>query len=128
MNPEVKAKWIAALRSGKYRQVKETLKKRNGGMCCLGVLCDVYAKENPQNKEAKWEYGSTSKAYSFLNSEGDLPVSVYEWAGLENHDPNTGVQKFTDDHDRNYTHTFSSLNDNAGYTFEQIAQIIEEKF
>ena len=35
-------KWIKALRSGKYKQTKDTLcnDKRNS-FCCLGVLCDV---------------------------------------------------------------------------------------
>lgn len=40
MNPELKAKWVAALRSGKYEQGHEYLNK-DGKFCCLGVLCDV---------------------------------------------------------------------------------------
>lgn len=45
MNPELKEKWIAALRSGEYKQTKGRLmrrwKKQNGegyNYCCLGVL------------------------------------------------------------------------------------------
>lgn len=37
MDPELKAKWVAALRSGDYRQCRRVL--HNGhGYCCLGVL------------------------------------------------------------------------------------------
>lgn len=35
----VKAKWLKALRSGKYKQAKETLyDSETCGFCCLGVL------------------------------------------------------------------------------------------
>lgn len=40
MNAELKAKWIAALRSGEYKQGRGKL-KRNDLYCCLGVLCEV---------------------------------------------------------------------------------------
>jgi hypothetical protein len=40
VNPEYKAKWVAALRSGQYQQAQKALKSE-GGFCCLGVLCDV---------------------------------------------------------------------------------------
>ncbi len=41
MNPEVKAKWVAALRSGKFTQGRSALKTVDGGYCCLGVLCEI---------------------------------------------------------------------------------------
>lgn len=47
MNKEIKAKWVADLRSGEYRQIKETLRNRGKGRCCLGVLAEVNG--------AKWE-------------------------------------------------------------------------
>jgi hypothetical protein len=40
MNPELKQKWLAALRSGEYKQARGYL-KTEFGYCCLGVLCDV---------------------------------------------------------------------------------------
>lgn len=40
MDAQLKAKWVEALRSGKYRQGRSTL-KHSGSFCCLGVLCDV---------------------------------------------------------------------------------------
>ncbi len=41
MNPELKAKWIAALRSGEIEQGKGQLGSPENEMCCLGVLCHV---------------------------------------------------------------------------------------
>lgn len=44
MNQEIKAKWLEALRSGKYQQTRKVLRDSNG-YCCLGVLCDVMGVE-----------------------------------------------------------------------------------
>jgi hypothetical protein len=45
LNAEVKAKWVAALRSGKYRQGVGSLKQRDdhrhNKLCCLGVLGEL---------------------------------------------------------------------------------------
>lgn len=40
MDTELKAKWVAALRSGEYQQARGTLFDGEG-YCCLGVLCKV---------------------------------------------------------------------------------------
>jgi hypothetical protein len=44
MKPELKAKWLEALRSGAYQQVQGCLKceiNDQPKFCCLGVLCDL---------------------------------------------------------------------------------------
>lgn len=41
MNPEIKAKWVKALRSKRYKQAEGTLRDDEGAMCCLGVLGTV---------------------------------------------------------------------------------------
>ena len=41
MTKQLKAKWIEALRSGKYEQGREQLKTDNGKYCCLGVLNEI---------------------------------------------------------------------------------------
>lgn len=40
LRKDTKKKWLAALRSGKYKQTTSTLFE-NGAYCCLGVLCSV---------------------------------------------------------------------------------------
>jgi hypothetical protein len=75
MNPEVKARWVAALRSGEYQQTRGRL-YRDGAMCCLGVLCDIHAKEHG----LKWEPEGSRVTY--LESTGLPPLPVLEWAGL----------------------------------------------
>jgi hypothetical protein len=54
MNPELKDKWVKALRSGEYKQGRGTMKEsrlfRKSRFCCLGVLCDVAgAQYNKRN-------------------------------------------------------------------------------
>jgi hypothetical protein len=44
MNPEIKAKWVEALRSGEYRQARRRLRLDDSAgpsYCCLGVLCEL---------------------------------------------------------------------------------------
>lgn len=50
IDPELKARWVAELRSGKYVQGTGRLKKYVGNEdkichCCLGVLCEIIAPE-----------------------------------------------------------------------------------
>jgi hypothetical protein len=136
MNPQIKQKWVSALRSGDYQQGRNYLRTDNG-FCCLGVLCDLYIKENNvewnlanngqnyefQNKEShlpssviEWNLANNGQNYKFQNKESHLPSSVIEWAGVEDHNPDIN----------NGTETLAGLND-KGSTFEQIANLIEEQ-
>jgi len=46
MDVQLKAKWIAALRSGEFKQAQGELHDaRNDSYCCLGVLCKVVGAE-----------------------------------------------------------------------------------
>jgi len=44
MKADLKAKWVEALRSGKYEQGRGAL-LNDGKYCCLGVLCEVVGLE-----------------------------------------------------------------------------------
>ena len=41
LNPEIKKKWLTALKSGNYKQGTGKLRRRDNSFCCLGVLCDI---------------------------------------------------------------------------------------
>jgi hypothetical protein len=110
MNPQIKQKWVSALRSGEYQQTQRYLHKEDG-FCCLGVLCDLYIKEN----NVEWELLDVSTHYEFQSYEKELPLSVIDWAGVEDANPYIiGVGT-----------SLASLND-TGSTFNEIADVIEE--
>jgi hypothetical protein len=107
MKQEIKEKWIATLRSGKYKQGAGHL-RNNDLYCCLGVLCDIYAKENQLN----WEKDTKNATYKLLTSYAILPVEVYRWAETKGQNPIIGESNLAD------------LND-IGKTFKEIADLIE---
>jgi len=48
MDPELKRKWIKALRSGKYKQGRGQLwRKSDNSYCCLGVLEAIQGNMTP---------------------------------------------------------------------------------
>jgi hypothetical protein len=75
MNPKVKERWLAALRSGEYRKAKGQLHRpRRGSYCCLGVLREVVG--GPESDEAL-ELGPTSANRAGLEgSEQDRLIAL----------------------------------------------------
>jgi hypothetical protein len=111
MNEQVKQKWVDALRSGDYQQGQCYL-RTNSGFCCLGVLCDLYGKEN----NVEWNLANNGHNYEFQEFESYLPSSVRKWADLEYCNPPVNDEEST----------LVRLND-SGSTFEQIADVIEKQ-
>jgi hypothetical protein len=72
MTPELKATWIEALRSGKYKQGREYLYRSNGEFCCLGVLCDVLDPTDWRKSEV------TDTAFTYRRSSSWAPASVID--------------------------------------------------
>ncbi len=101
MKPEVKTKWLAALRSGQYPQARGRLRSSDG-YCCLGVLCDIV---DPTQWNGRNEYGPDTKT-------GFPDFAVYEAAGLEIRVVNDTIERL------------AHMNDN-GSTFPEIAAHIE---
>lgn len=122
MKPEIKQRWIEALRSGKYEQDRGVLRSvQTDGFCCLGVLCDLYIQDH---SDAQWEQDLENGRFAIHGETGVLPSNVVTWAGLS--DTNPGV-KVLDDDDTGYcSSSLAGLND-LGRSFEQIAQVIEEQ-
>lgn len=113
MNGEIKAKWLAALRSGKYEQGEGAL-FNNNKFCCLGVLCEIHSDE----VEDLWEVDQDG-VNTYDSDSGLLPAVVMEWAGLTSKDPRVQVSE-----DKEVT--VSYLND-EGHSFKYIADIIERE-
>lgn len=94
----LKARWMAALTGGKYKQGKGQLKveQKNGKSalyCCLGVLCDI------------------SPAVAKRNTCGVVLESVaFDYVGISRKEMNQLV----------------SLNDDGGNGFKRIANWIEK--
>jgi hypothetical protein len=121
MNPDVKAKWLEALRSGKYRQGGGFLKinGKNGAedrFCCLGVLCEL-AVEAGVTERLSEGYETRYGVSGDDTNTAVLPGHVRQWAGLDSHAGSygNGDRSLTGDND-------------GGVPFNDIADIIEKHF
>ena len=120
MNQYVKNKWITALRSGEYKQTGGRLREGDC-YCCLGVLTDLYDKDN-QSDHQYWHEEDGKYGYSSDGciAEAILPESVMKWAGLEEYNPTVREERMG----KSLT-LLAYLNDNEDLDFNQLADIIE---
>ena len=118
MKKEIAEKWVAALRSGEYKQVKSTLFDGEG-YCCLGVLCKVMGRNFVRNNN----YNPKSYIVDGTSSSWMLPPEVKAFAGMRtiNGDLNERDSKTYEDL------TLIHLND-GGESFDHIADVIEQKW
>lgn len=115
MNPEVKALWVKALRSRKYKQGQHYLvqgAEGNRQHCCMGVLCEIAPEGLTEligtHLTEIMGYRTTrpdgrAKAISFP------PVAVAAWADL----------------DRDAQGVLANMNDSGKAGFRKIATWIE---
>lgn len=150
LKPEVKSLFVAALRSGEYQQGDGCLKYEPSDSspaqyCCLGVLTDLAVKAGIVK-----EKNQADTRLTLYVAEGDaddlrgpgwgegygLPDAVAEWATAENEDGdlisssgdlNREVKTVVNDEVIRVS-SLIGLNDNARYSFSQIADVIEEQF
>jgi hypothetical protein len=138
MDAEIKSRWITALRSGDYEQTHRRLADRDG-YCCLGVLCEiavqdqvVFSSTGPSGIKVY-----TSKLNSLDIEEAIPPTAVKDWAGLPDQNPiflfqadrlPAGTYDSTYVTDGKVSVSLSALNDSFGFTFDMIADVIEENF
>jgi hypothetical protein len=86
LKPEIKTRWLEALRSGGYKQARGQLKVASidgDRFCCLGVLCDLAAQEGLIYWV--WETGEEAPsavvaANPSLKTQTVLPWVVIDWA------------------------------------------------
>lgn len=99
-------KWVAALRSGKYKQGRRALHTKRGH-CCLGVLECVALEEKVINTLS-------------YRGQGALTQIVREWAGLK-----SMLGAYVDSNGKRSD--LAAQNDRNKKSFAQIADIIESK-
>ena len=122
MNPEIKQLWVDALRSGDYQQGEGALKSWTGWgdeFCCLGVLCELHRKSQPEGSRVEWEGPKLDSRSSseYLRSGGVPPMEVRWWAGLNSYSPAVRLDRLNQ--------TLADINDGGEADFLQIADLIE---
>lgn len=139
MIESIKAQWVAALRSGKYRQGKGTLRKVDDyaitgtdfSYCCLGVLCEIAVEHGIVTREVdstgRTRYVGTQyvgeKAAG--GSTDFLPHPVRQWANIPS--DNGGEVQISTPSGLLAHVSLISLNDDRDYDFLDIANLIEEQ-
>lgn len=104
MLTENQRKWVDALRSGKYKQCRLSLRNhQTNSYCCLGVLNQVAQDNGVQDA---WDAGVVTAS-----------VASSRWVGLYETGATYGEQKW---------HSLLSHNDD-GMSFSEIADIIESE-
>jgi hypothetical protein len=115
MDKEIKEKWLAALRSGDYKQGQYALKRvddvGNTSYCCMGVLACIVGKENKMENNDFYNDNVYEELAQITRGPGD-------WSSIKSHE---------------YTHKDGSIkhlatHNDSGDTFLEIADIIEEYF
>lgn len=119
MKTEIQNLWVNALRSGEYKQTRERLKDHNGGFCCLGVLCDLYLKENNEDWSLDDDGLPCIEINGFIryNETEHPPTKVCNWADINSDSPSVK-------NEYGEPEVLVNLNDN-GASFEEIANLIE---
>ena len=79
MKPEIKQKWTAALRSGRYLQGKQRL-QHDGKFCALGVLCALFGR---------------------VPRGGIIPDHILKWSGLK-YGEARAVESLNDRHEESF--------------------------
>jgi hypothetical protein len=141
--PEIKAEWVAALRSGDYNQGQRRLVTLQEGVapkyCCLGVLCHLIEEKGEYNLKHSDEPFRVVYFVGESEDEGEtrdasvdvLPRSLAESLGLDTSPevPFSATLK----EDARIRQASLALNGNLplaylndkGFTFEEIADLIE---
>jgi len=114
MKKSVMKKWVAALRSGEYKQGFEGL-SNNGKYCCLGVLCEVLGARKRIGYFGHVVYGSGYETNPVV-----LPRSIRRISGVKNE---TGKIVFGERH-----LSLVDLNDVHKRSFKYIATYIERNW
>jgi hypothetical protein len=110
MNKHIKEKLIAALESNEYEFGRGALRTTTTCFCGMGVLCDLYQKENQQisywvsHEDANLAYDvyvMDVELGKFIKESDILPYQVREWAEITE-DQETELMQINDDSSNKY--------------------------
>lgn len=131
-DPELKARWLEALRSGEYKQSDSRLRNptADGGFayCCLGVLCNLIDPDGWGVKYTSswWHDRDPCSGETRGRDRSVLPSSlarrIFEYPEGIRTPSLTAVRIESYDDGREH---IAGLND-AGMTFADLADLIEE--
>lgn len=125
---------VDALRSGKYEQGIGKLKRLNGGMCCLGVACDISGLGEwvPTSSGDWYVFTITIKLDDVVCDSSYLPTPIMDLFGFDHHgefaedqDAPEAIKATADSTTPDWQ--LAQLND-MGWTFAQIADLIEKRW
>ena len=123
MNANIKSKWVAALRSGQYKQGQYALRTDNK-FCPLGLLCELHRLETGQEN---WKTFANVKGCcsSYFGNSLALPEKVILWAGLDSATPSIMMPG------KKKSRSISLCNDGIKdkykkLSFKEIAKLIEK--
>ena len=83
MDPELKAKWLKALRSGRYKQGRGALRDENNCYCCLGVLGDIFDPSKWSTYADNQVSGCDTAVYSYGTEVEMLRSEMLRGLGIE---------------------------------------------
>lgn len=106
MDKKLKARWVKALRSGRYSQTREMLKDGNG-YCCLGVLLSV-SKAGRWTPDGGYRIGAREDSYL---CEGELGDGMLKRFGITDSQESRLIR----------------MNDRDNKDFGEIAAYVEKK-
>lgn len=113
---EHRKKWVEALRSGKYKQGTAYL-CRNGQYCCLGVACEI---NTDIVKKSMYISPNDYAIDSYNGAAATLPSELQDILGI------SPYGELTTEWYHIYAEpTLVELNDLRNFTFEEIADVIE---
>lgn len=123
MKPEIRTRWVTALRGSRFEQGQGKLRNEHDEYCCLGVLCQL-AAEDGIIPDALWDYDT----WSYVGHREYLPEAVWHWAGLDRMNPFIYIPDpdYPDDPEEILESSLSEFND-TGHSFDEIADIIEDQ-
>lgn len=120
-DPVLQAAWVAALRSGEYKQGTHHLRSTDNSYCCLGVLCELGGLEwtiDPHSDGRRYD--------TYVENDGEMcgaaafpPSGFLEKLGVD-------ADRYSDRYSEKKSFLWDLAKDNdSGVPFAKIADKIE---